>query len=164
MVAVRRPDLVGRVVLVAGVFHSDGWVPGVLEAGADPPNFMVDLYGEVSPDGRGHFPVVAAKLARMHAEEPTLAVSDLGGVASNSPRWRRAQAATEFAMAQSRPPTDEIDLMEAFFHDVPADVVDAAMTAGEPEQSDTSFAQPFPLDRWPRPLVGHGGPGGEGQP
>jgi pimeloyl-ACP methyl ester carboxylesterase len=39
--------------------------------------------------------------------------------------------------------------MEVFFHDVPAEVVEAAIEAGEPDQSDTPFTQPFPLDRWP---------------
>lgn len=84
LVALQRPDLVRRVVLVAGVFHSSGWAPGVLDAAQTPPGFMADLYGEVSPDGRGHYPVVAAKLARMHAEEPTVAVSDLGGIAART--------------------------------------------------------------------------------
>jgi hypothetical protein len=58
--------------------------PGVLDAGESPPDFMADLYGEVSPDGREHFPVVAAKLARMHADGPMLTVSDLGAVASRT--------------------------------------------------------------------------------
>lgn len=84
LVALRRPDLVRRAVLVAGVFHHSGWAPGVLDAGQAPPQFMADLYGEVSPDGRGHYPVVAAKLARMHAEEPTLVISDLGGIAART--------------------------------------------------------------------------------
>lgn len=39
--------------------------------------------------------------------------------------------------------------MDVFFHDVPPDVVDAAIEAGEPDQSETPFAQPFPLERWP---------------
>jgi pimeloyl-ACP methyl ester carboxylesterase len=39
----------------------------------------VDWYGAVSPDGPGHFPVVADKLHRMHREEPTLTQADLAG-------------------------------------------------------------------------------------
>lgn len=61
----------------------------------------------------------------------------------------QAQAAHEFAVAQGRVSTDEFDLMEAFFHDVPADIVDAAIGAGDPDQSDTPFTQPYPLQRWP---------------
>lgn len=60
----------------------------------------------------------------------------------------QGQAASEFAVAQGRTP-GEFDPMEVFFHDVPADVVQAAMEAGEPDQADAPFAQPFPLDRWP---------------
>lgn len=61
----------------------------------------------------------------------------------------QAQAADEAAAAQGRPADGGFDLMETFFHDVPADVVDAAVEIGEPEQSDTPFGQPFPLDGWP---------------
>ncbi|MGH2994413.1 MAG: alpha/beta fold hydrolase [Solirubrobacterales bacterium] len=84
LVALRRPDLARRVVLVAGVFRHDGWVPGVLEGEEAPPEFLAANYGEVSPDGREHFPIVAAKMARMHAEEPTLTASDLNGVTSRT--------------------------------------------------------------------------------
>ncbi|MGH7357610.1 MAG: hypothetical protein ACREJR_02220 [Candidatus Rokuibacteriota bacterium] len=41
---------------------------------------MADLYAEVSPDGREHFPVVAARMARMHAEEPALEASGLSSI------------------------------------------------------------------------------------
>lgn len=61
----------------------------------------------------------------------------------------QAQAARKFAAAQGRTSTGDLDLMEVFFHDVPAEVVEAAIEAGEPDQSDTPFTQPFPLDRWP---------------
>jgi pimeloyl-ACP methyl ester carboxylesterase len=81
-VALRRPDLVRRLVLVAGIFHRDGWAPVFLDD--ETPEFMVDSYGEVSPDGRAHFPVVAAKLARMHQSEPTLAPEDLNRVSSRT--------------------------------------------------------------------------------
>lgn len=61
----------------------------------------------------------------------------------------QAQAASDFAAAQGRTSVGELDVMDVFFHDVPADVVDAAMEAGEPDQSDTPFTQPFPLEGWP---------------
>ncbi|HEX6652029.1 MAG TPA: alpha/beta fold hydrolase [Thermoleophilaceae bacterium] len=48
-----------------------------------------------------------------------------------------------------RDPDAPFDVMTAFFHDVPKDVVDEAFARGEPRQSDTPFAQPWPLDRWP---------------
>jgi pimeloyl-ACP methyl ester carboxylesterase len=84
LAALRRPDLIRRLVVVAGVFHRDGWVPGVLDDEADAPEFFAENYGEVSPDGRAHHPVVAAKLARMHAHEPFLSPEDLKGVTSRT--------------------------------------------------------------------------------
>ena len=78
LVALRRPDLVERLVFVAGVFHRDGWEDGVLDG--DPPAFLRASYGEVSPDGAAHYDEVVAKLAVMHACAPELTSADLGGV------------------------------------------------------------------------------------
>jgi pimeloyl-ACP methyl ester carboxylesterase len=75
IVALRRPDLVKRLVFAAGVFHHDGWHVGVLDG--EPPEFLRDSYAELSPDGADHYPVVVAKLAAMHAVEPALTPSDL---------------------------------------------------------------------------------------
>jgi pimeloyl-ACP methyl ester carboxylesterase len=77
-VALRRPGLVRRLVLAAGVFHRDGWHDGVLDG--EPPEFLRRSYGEVSPDGAGHYDVVAAKLAAMHAQAPSFSPADLGGL------------------------------------------------------------------------------------
>lgn len=84
LVALRRPALVRRLVVVAGVFHHDGWAAGVVAGDDDPPEFFVNSYAEVSPDGRAHYPVVAAKLARMHSEEPSLTAEELNAVASRT--------------------------------------------------------------------------------
>jgi pimeloyl-ACP methyl ester carboxylesterase len=81
LVAVRRPELVHRLVLVAGPFHYEGWVPSAIDPESEPPEFLARSYAEVSPDGEGHYPVVVAKLARMHVSEPTLTPADLGAVA-----------------------------------------------------------------------------------
>jgi pimeloyl-ACP methyl ester carboxylesterase len=48
-----------------------------------------------------------------------------------------------------RDPDTPFDVMTAFFHDVPREVVDEAFARGEPRQSDTPFGEPWPLDRWP---------------
>ncbi len=77
LVALFRPELVRRLVFIAGVFHLDGWAPGVLDPDNAPPEFLERLYGEVSPDGRDHYPDVVAKLDQMHAEGPTLTAPDL---------------------------------------------------------------------------------------
>jgi pimeloyl-ACP methyl ester carboxylesterase len=84
LVALRRPDLVDRLVLVAGVFHYDGWLPHVIDPTNRPPEFLARLYEEVSPDGPDHYQVVVDKLAWMHTQEPTLAPDDLGGVTSRT--------------------------------------------------------------------------------
>jgi pimeloyl-ACP methyl ester carboxylesterase len=84
LVALLRPDLARRVVLVSGVFHRDGWIPGAIDPEAALPEVLAKGYAELSPDGPGHFPVVSAKLARMNWEEPTLAASDLAAVPSRT--------------------------------------------------------------------------------
>ena len=78
-VAVRRPDLVERLVVVSAAFHPDGMILRPI-ADAPPPAPLVAAYAEVSPDGADHFPVVAAKIARAVAEEPGLAPTELSGV------------------------------------------------------------------------------------
>jgi pimeloyl-ACP methyl ester carboxylesterase len=41
------------------------------------------------------------------------------------------------------------DMVEDFFHDVPPAVRDEAMRAGEPQQADKPFEEPWPLAAWP---------------
>ena len=82
VIALRRPDLVRRLVLATGVFHRDGWAQGVLDG--EPPDFLERSYGELSPDGPGHYGVVVAKLAAMHASEPTFTPANLRAVTSRA--------------------------------------------------------------------------------
>ena len=77
-----RPDLVTRLVFVCGVFHFEGWLPGSIELDAEADRFMGDWYGEVSPDGREHWPVVKAKNEQVHRAEPTLTPADLARIAT----------------------------------------------------------------------------------
>jgi pimeloyl-ACP methyl ester carboxylesterase len=77
-VAIRRPDIVRQLAFVAGVFHHDGWVEGVLDG--EPPDFLRESYSELSPDGPDHYGVVVAKLASMHADGPAFSGDDLGKV------------------------------------------------------------------------------------
>jgi pimeloyl-ACP methyl ester carboxylesterase len=76
-VAVRRPDLVDRLVVVSGAFHPDGVILRPT-ADAPPPAPLVAAYAEVSPDGADHFPVLVAKIVRGLAEEHGLAPTELG--------------------------------------------------------------------------------------
>ncbi len=85
LVALRRPDLARQLVLISGGFHRDGLMPGMDQLDVDEVvGFLGAAYGEVSPDGAEHFPVVARKIARMAAEEPALQRSELRGVTSRT--------------------------------------------------------------------------------
>ena len=79
MVALKRPDLVRRLVLSAGVFHHQGWTPGAIDLDDEMVAFFAGYWGAVAPQGPGHFLVVKEKLDRMHREEPTLTEADLAG-------------------------------------------------------------------------------------
>jgi pimeloyl-ACP methyl ester carboxylesterase len=78
-VAVRRPDLVDKLVLISGAFDPDGVI---LRPSADgpPPAPLVEAYAEVSPDGADHFPIVMAKIARAAQQGPGLAPTELSVV------------------------------------------------------------------------------------
>jgi pimeloyl-ACP methyl ester carboxylesterase len=78
IVALRRPDLVRRLVFATGVFHRDGWEEGILDG--EPPEFLRQSYAEISPDGVGHYEVIVGKLRTMHAHEPALTRDDLAAI------------------------------------------------------------------------------------
>ncbi|HEV2664292.1 MAG TPA: alpha/beta hydrolase [Blastocatellia bacterium] len=81
MVAKKRPDLALRLICAAGVFHRSGWVASAIDPDNEPPEFLIDSYGKVSPDGKEHLPIVKKKLDQMHAEGPTLTKNDLESIA-----------------------------------------------------------------------------------
>lgn len=60
-----------------------------------------------------------------------------------------AKARAEQAVRDGRDLTADEDLMDAFFHDVPPEVVAEAWARGEPRQSGTPFEEPWPLPQWP---------------
>lgn len=51
---------------------------------------------------------------------------------------------------EGRDPEAPFDIKTTLMHDLPAELVDEAFARGEPPQSDTPFAEPWPLDEWPR--------------
>ena len=62
----------------------------------------------------------------------------------------QAQARAEHYARAGLPLPTEFDPLEAFFHDVPAEVVAQAMALGEPAvRFDTLFSEPWPLPAWP---------------
>jgi pimeloyl-ACP methyl ester carboxylesterase len=85
LVAQRRPDLVPGLVFSEGVFHHEGWLPGVLDP--LPPDvfeFLGGLYGEVSPHGSEHWPDVWRRLDDEHHRAPALTPDDLAAVPTPS--------------------------------------------------------------------------------
>jgi pimeloyl-ACP methyl ester carboxylesterase len=84
LVALERPDLVARQVLIGTNFHHDGIVDTGDEPGEESPlgAAMRHAYAERSPDGAEHYPVVEQKFELMARTEPTLTVADLAGVSA----------------------------------------------------------------------------------
>src|SRR5215212_11592154 len=81
LVAMRRPDLVRDLVMISGGFNKEGEAaPGAEFDVEQVTQFLGPAYGEVSPDGEEHFPVVAEKIKRMAETEPNLERSELSKV------------------------------------------------------------------------------------
>lgn len=85
LIGIQRPELVKRLVLISGGFSKAG------EAAPDEEwdveaitQFLGPAYGEVSPDGEDHFPVVATKVGEMAAKEPNLAASELNAITART--------------------------------------------------------------------------------
>ena len=83
LVALRRPDLVRRMVLIGVDFH----FTGVRPFGQDPAmeatfEAMKAMYVERSPDGADHFPVMLAKATELMASEPQLTTDDIATVST----------------------------------------------------------------------------------
>ena len=104
LLALRRPELIGRLVAIGANYHwdvmndlADAAPPSDADKASDNPEKEVDggtgvpqenpflarlaaAYGERSPDGPDHFPVVAAKSFILFGVEPELTVDDLARV------------------------------------------------------------------------------------
>jgi pimeloyl-ACP methyl ester carboxylesterase len=80
LIALRRPELVDRLVLIGANFHVEGI--HALDAGdGAPPQVMLEAYAKRSPDGVEHYPVVADKFMAMITTEPTLTTDELARLA-----------------------------------------------------------------------------------
>ncbi|MGA2294959.1 MAG: alpha/beta hydrolase [Acidimicrobiales bacterium] len=81
LVAMRRPDLVRRVVAVGANYHYEGLRPNeVLNAESTDFDRWAQWYAKRSPDGVAHARVVVEKTLRLFASEPTLTPADLGEI------------------------------------------------------------------------------------
>ena len=81
LVAMRRPDLVRRVVVIGANYHFDGLL-AVATFDVDSEEFAqwAQRYGESSPDGPGHARVVEEKTRIMTLSQPTLTTEDLATI------------------------------------------------------------------------------------
>jgi pimeloyl-ACP methyl ester carboxylesterase len=85
LVAMQRPELVNRLVMISGGFNKSGEANPDMEWDVDQiAQFLGPAYGEVSPDGIDHFRVVATKIGEMAAVEPNLQASELAMVNQRS--------------------------------------------------------------------------------
>jgi pimeloyl-ACP methyl ester carboxylesterase len=83
LVAMRRPDLLRRVVLVGANFHHDGLVP-MTDFTPESEGFAEFAVGFArdSPDGVEHAAAVVEKSLELVKSQPTLSVDDLRGVST----------------------------------------------------------------------------------
>ena len=85
LVAMQRPELVNRLVMISGGFSKRGEAAPDAEWDVEQiAEFLGPAYGEVSPDGADHFKVVATKVGKMAAVEPALQASELAEVTCRS--------------------------------------------------------------------------------
>jgi pimeloyl-ACP methyl ester carboxylesterase len=88
LVALARPDLVGRLIVIGAAANRDGYTPEQIELfqawrGRPSPAIMAgfkQMYGSVSPRGPEQFEVLFAKHGEMWASEPDLDLADLNRV------------------------------------------------------------------------------------
>lgn len=83
LVAMRRPDLVKKIVLIGQYFTLDGMTPECA-ALLDRVDMLAAMfrpqYDPLSPDGAGHFPVVFAKMCRLWQQEPNIPLHELARI------------------------------------------------------------------------------------
>ncbi len=90
LVARRRPDLVGRLVLIGQPVNPDGMpdeMRKMLSHGMNTemlPPLLKGLYAATSPDGPEHFDVVAQKLFALFKIEPDMGLDELAGVSART--------------------------------------------------------------------------------
>jgi pimeloyl-ACP methyl ester carboxylesterase len=80
LVAMRRPDLVGRLVTIGANFHHDGMVDVDFGESTALGQEMYEEYAERSPDGAEHFGELFERFLVMVATEPTLTTAELAAI------------------------------------------------------------------------------------
>jgi pimeloyl-ACP methyl ester carboxylesterase len=84
MLAIHRPELVRRLVVIGANFHQDGLLTesGWTSLPADDPAWTRprERYAAVSPDGAAHWPIIFAKLVALWEREPELSDAELRSI------------------------------------------------------------------------------------
>jgi pimeloyl-ACP methyl ester carboxylesterase len=82
-IALQRPDLLDRAVVIGANYHKDGlFCPTLPNASPEGDEFATarNRYGELSAEGPEHWPVIFAKTQQMWLTEPTLSLSDIARI------------------------------------------------------------------------------------
>ena len=88
LVAIARPDLVRKLVVIGANYDADGVAPEAeaMFAGMTPDAeemaMFRGLYEMHSPDGPEHWPVVFGKFVEMVKREPHISLDDLAGISA----------------------------------------------------------------------------------
>jgi pimeloyl-ACP methyl ester carboxylesterase len=82
LMAIRRPDLVRRLVVMGANYDAAGVLPNELEASPDGDGVAMlrALYGAASPDGPEHWPAVFEKVTAMWSIGPGIGREELGAI------------------------------------------------------------------------------------
>jgi pimeloyl-ACP methyl ester carboxylesterase len=80
LVALERPDLVGKIVVIGTNYHRDGILPIEEDAQSSVGQILAAAYSERSPDGPEHFEIVLGKGVALFQAEPTLTTDDIAGI------------------------------------------------------------------------------------
>jgi len=83
LVALRRPQLVSRMALLAGNFHYSV-LPDVSSTMAGAAEMLGPWYGANSPSGRGHAQDLARRMGHEWTHAPTMTESDLTGISAQT--------------------------------------------------------------------------------
>jgi pimeloyl-ACP methyl ester carboxylesterase len=80
LVALRRPDLVHKLVVIGANYHFDGVMPVELDPQSPVLQELGKAYIERSPDGAEHLEVTFSKSLAMFSSEPTLTRADVAQI------------------------------------------------------------------------------------
>jgi len=79
-VALRRPELVDRVVAIGTNFHHEGVMPLELDPSSPLAAGLFEAYASRSPDGAEHFGAIFDRFMSMATTEPTLTLEDVAKI------------------------------------------------------------------------------------